>query len=342
MSWLPPGNALRIATEEMDRALKGSMTLEVVVDTGVDDGVKQPRFLQALDALRPVVAEIRRGDHLFVGRTISIADVVKEIHQALNENRPDFYRVPDDRELVAQELLLFENTGSDDLGDVVDPPFRTARFTLKVPYVDPLRYDGFIEEIEALFAVHLPAGTRVDTTGFMGMMSQTINRVISGLARSYLLALAIIAPLMILLLGSVRTGLASMVPNLSPIIATLGLMGFLGVNIDMFTMMIGSIAIGLVVDDTIHFMHGFRRYYAKCGDAHLAVRQTLETTGQALLFTSIVLSLGFSVFVLSDMPNLLYFGLFTSFAIASAFLLDIAVSPALMILTTRGDLRRDA
>ena len=145
------------------------------------------------------------------------------------------------------------------------------------------------------------------------------------------------APLMILLLGNLRTGLASMVPNLSPIIVTLGVMGWLGITIDMFTMMIGGIAIGLVVDDTIHFMHGFRRYYARCGDARQAVRETLETTGQALLFTSITLALGFAIFTLSQMQNLFYFGALTSFTVVVAFALDILVSPALMVLATRRD-----
>jgi hypothetical protein len=171
------------------------------------------------------------------------------------------------------------------------------------------------------------------------MMSQTVGRVIQGMLRSYSLALAIITPLMILLLANLRTGFASMVPNLAPIVLTLGAMGWTGVTIDMFTMMIGGVAIGLVVDDTIHFMHGFQRYYAKTGDAHLAVQRTLETTGQALLFTSLTLALGFSVFMLSEMQNLFYFGAFTALAIASAFLLDILVSPALMVLATRRDTR---
>jgi len=336
MQWLPPEDPLRAATDTIDRELQGSMTLEVISDTGVRDGVKDPAFLSGLDRLRERVAEVHRGQHLFVGRTISIADVVKEIHQALNENRSAFYTVPDDPLLVAQEILLFENTGTDDLEDVVDTTFREARFTLKVPYVDPLRYDGFIGEVAELFREELGPGVSVHTTGMMGMMSETINRVIVGMARSYALALAIITPLMILLLASLRTGLASMVPNLTPILLTLGLMGWLGVHIDMFTMMIGSIAIGLVVDDTIHFMHGFQRYYARSGDSNEAIRRTLETTGQALLFTSVTLSLGFSVFLLSEMRNLAYFGLFTAVAIASAFLLDILVSPALMVLANRG------
>jgi hypothetical protein len=316
------------------------MALEVVIDTGRENGVKSPAFLAGLEELRLRTAELRRGDSLHVGRSISISDVVKEIHQALNENRPDYYAVPQDADLIAQELLLFENTGSDDLEDLVDTRFRLARFSLKVPYVDPIEYDGFIEEVESEFREVLGDSVEIDTTGFMGMMGQTMHHVVFGLARSYGLAVLIITPLMMLLLANLRIGLASMIPNLTPILLSLALMGWLGVRIDMFTMMIGSIAIGLVVDDTIHFMHGFRRYYARSGDARRAVRETLETTGQALLFTSLVLSAGFLIFAFSQMQNLFYFGLFTSFAIASAFLIDILVSPALMVLATRSQ-RRD-
>jgi predicted RND superfamily exporter protein len=196
-------------------------------------------------------------------------------------------------------------------------------------------YGDFIEDVEALSREILPAETKITTTGFIGMMGQTVLQVIRGLVRSYTLALAIITPLMMMMLASLRTGLASMLPNLSPIILTLGIMGFLGVPIDMFTMMIGGIAIGLVVDDTIHFMHGFQRYYAKGLDARQAIQRTLETTGQALLFTSIVLALGFSILLLSEMRNLFYFGFFTALTIVSAFLFDILVSPALMVLVTR-------
>jgi predicted RND superfamily exporter protein len=335
MHWLAPSDPIHEATALIDRELKGSMTLEVIADTGREDGLKEPAVLAGLELLRTRTAGMHRGPDLFVGKTISIADVAKEIHQALNENRSEFYVVPGDARLIAQELLLFENTGTDDLEDLVDSQWSLARFTIKVPYVDPLVYDGFIEEVEATFHEVLGGDVEVVTTGFMGMMGQTLTHVINGLAKSYMLALVIITPLMMLLLASWRIGAASMVPNLSPIILTLGVMGWLDVPIDMFTMMIGGIAIGLVVDDTIHFMHGFRRYYAMEGDARVAVRRTLETTGQALLFTSIVLSIGFLVFALSQMQNLFYFGVFTTLAISSAFLLDILVSPALMVLAAR-------
>ena len=126
--------------------------------------------------------------------------------------------------------------------------------------------------------------------------------------------------------------------NLFPIVVTLGVMGWLGLPLEMFSLLIGSIALSLAVDDTIHFMHGFRNAYERSGDVGQAVHATLTTTGQALLFTSIVLSLGFSIYVFSDLNNLTNFGALTAFAIMMAFVADILVAPALMawVKGTRG------
>jgi len=105
--------------------------------------------------------------------------------------------------------------------------------------------------------------------------------------------------------------------------------------LDMFTMLIGSIAIGLAVDDTIHFFHNFRRYYRQCGNAHESVRQTLTTTGRAMLTTSIVLSIGFFVYMFAYMSHISNFGLLTGLAIMIALLADFFLAPALMVLITR-------
>ena len=126
-----------------------------------------------------------------------------------------------------------------------------------------------------------------------------------------------------------------MIPNLAPILLMLGLMGWAGIPLDTFTLMVGSIAIGLAVDDTIHFLHNFRRYYARSGDVPGAVRETLASTGQALLFTSLVLSSGFFLYMLASMNNLFYFGLLTGFTIIAAFLADLILAPALLALVIR-------
>ena len=172
-------------------------------------------------------------------------------------------------------------------------------------------------------------------TGLGVLAGETIVAVMHSMLRSYTIALAVICPMLILLIGNLRLGLVAVIPNLAPIILALGLMGWTEMPLDSLTMLTGSIAIGLAVDDTIHFMHNFRRYYAESGDVDYAVRNTLATTGQALLFTSLVLSSGFFLYYFATMLLLHNFGLLTAFTILAAFLADILLAPALMALFAR-------
>jgi predicted RND superfamily exporter protein len=155
------------------------------------------------------------------------------------------------------------------------------------------------------------------------------------MARSYITAFGVITVLMILLIGKIRIGLLSMIPNLAPIVLTLGLMGFANLPMDLFSMMVASIAIGLAVDDTIHFMHNFRRYYEESGDPSWAVHETLQTTGRAMLVTTIVLALGFSTYAFATMGNIVNLGLLTSFTIVMALVSDYFLAPALMMVANR-------
>jgi hypothetical protein len=329
LTWLPPEAPVRVATMAIDRELGGAMSLELLVDSGRVDGLHQPELLRRMEALgRSLEEEPHAG--VRAGQTISIADIVKEIHQALNENRSEFYRIPDDRLLIAQELLLFENSGSDDVSEMVDSQFQTGRLALRAPWRDAIRYVPFFESAQRLSRDAMGDLAGVSFTGALPFMTRTIENVIHGLTRSYGLALLIITPLMVLLLGNLRTGLLSMVPNLTPILLTLGVMGWLGMTIDLFAMLVGGIAIGLAVDDTIHFMHNFRRYHDQGMDVRAAVHETLHTAGRAMLVTTLVLTIGFLVFTLSSMQNLRNFGLLVGFAISAAFLADVLLAPALV------------
>ena len=112
-------------------------------------------------------------------------------------------------------------------------------------------------------------------------------------------------------------------------------MGWTGIPLDAFTLLVGSIAIGLAVDDTIHFMHNFRRYFDETGDVAHSIRETLRSTGQALLYTSLVLSAAFFIYMFASMDNLFYFGFLTGFTIILAFLADLILAPALLTLVAR-------
>jgi predicted RND superfamily exporter protein len=184
-----------------------------------------------------------------------------------------------------------------------------------------------VEEAERVFGPEVS----IRVSGIVHVIGATMTAVVQTMLRSYAMALAIITPLMVLLIGNVRVGLLAMIPNLTPILLTLGIMGWADIPLDTFTLLIGSVAMGLAVDDTIHFMHNFRRYFDEHANVEVAVRKTLETTGQALLFTSIVLALGFAIYTQAYLTNLFYFGLLTALTIVFAFLADIVLAPALLV-----------
>ncbi|MDB4433179.1 efflux RND transporter permease subunit [bacterium] len=339
LGWFPTDHELPRDTLLLNRELRGAITMEVLFDTGRENGLQDPALLRDLDEIEKLNETLRQGD-IYVGKTISLVDILKEINQALNENRPEFYAIPRDRLLVAQELLLFENSGSDDLEDVVDSQFRVGRMTLKLPWTDAIAYPDFIETVKRRYGEIVGDAAEITVTGRVPLLSRTFKALVRSMARSYVIAFLVIAPLMILLLASFKWGLVSMIPNLTPILITLGVMGWFDFPLDGFTLLIGSVAIGLAVDDTIHFMHNFRRNYDRGGSAREAVLETLQTTGQALLFTTLVLCTGFFIFMLGTMRSVFAFGFLTGLALALAFLADVALASALVTLVARRGRRR--
>ena len=330
LEWFPEDNIIRTSTESIDDLMRGTLTLEVVIDTGEENGLYDPDLLTRLEQAATDIEKMEYED-LYIGKALSIISILKETNQALNENRAEFYRIPQERELIAQELLLFEMSGSDDLEDFVDSQFSIARFTMKVPFKDAYKYSLFIPKVQDYFDTNLP-DIEVEFTGLMMLLVRVFSNSIRTMVKSYATALIVITVLMVLLIGKLRIGLVSMIPNLFPILLMLGTIGWLSFPLDLFTMMIASIAIGLAVDDTIHFLHNFRRYYEHSGDPELAVHQTLQSTGRAMLVTSVVLSIGFFIYSFATMKNVINFGLLTSFAIAMALLADYFITPALMVL----------
>jgi len=331
LTWLPENNPSRVATKIIDTKMKGTIALEIVIDTGKENGLYRPELLNSFDKLA-AHAESIKTDELFVGKAWSVADILKEINRALNENRPEFYAIPQDKNLIAQEFLLFENSGSDDLEDFVDSQFSKTRFSMKLPWINIIGYTDFLIDIEKTFKEELSGQAEVTVTGLISIFSHTLYAAIHSMGKSYLVAGVVITFMMMFLIGSVRTGLIAMVPNLMPIVIVLGFMKATGMPLDMFTMMIGSIAIGLAVDDTIHFFHNFRRYYHETGDVRDAVRHTLLTTGRAMLVTTVVLATGFFVFMFASMSNIFNFGILTGMAIILALLADFLLAPAMMTL----------
>ena len=331
VAWLPDNHSLRNATDAINDHMKGSASIELVVERDEEDAVKDPEFMKRLDEFNRF-SEGTSHNKIVVGKSSSVVDVVKEINQVLNEDREEYYRVPMDRRMIAQELLLFENGGTDDLENLVNTPYSKARVTLKTTWVDANQYSGLLSKIERKIEDMFGKEKSYVVTGLIPIMVKTITFLMEGMLISYLIAAVVITLMMIILLADFRLGLWSMIPNFFPVLVGLGVMGMLDLPLDAMSILVGSIAIGVAVDDTVHFMHNFRRYQYIHQDIHLAVEKTLTSTGRAMLLTTIVLSAGFFIFTLSSMNNLISFGLITGLAIIIALLGDILLAPAMMAL----------
>lgn len=341
MTWFPDGTPIKEGTKRIDAVLGGSVSFEVVLERPEGEDGRDPEVLKRLSALGEDL-ETRPRDGYLAGQTVSLADILKEVHRALAEDRPEAYVVPDDREAIAQELLLFESAGSDDLEDVVDGDYQTLRMAVRMPWRDSVHYRRFFELAEADTVAALGDFGAPAVTGVYAVLVRSIAAVVSSMANSYVFSFIGIGGMMMLLLGSARWGLIAMIPNVFPILLTLGVMGFFGLPLDSFTLMIGAIALGVCDDDTIHSMHHIRTLHRQGVALETAIVDTLSTTGRAMLVTSIILSVGFLGFTLSSMWNLVNFGLLVTLTIATAFVSEVLLGPALLSLADRFHaLRRD-
>ncbi len=335
MTYFPDSMPIKKALILIDQKLKGISTLEVIVDTKEEDGIHDPDILNRIEKISDSIKNKKITDGIVVGKVSSVIDILKETNQALHENDPKFYSIPKDRETIAQELLLFETGGTENLEKIVDSQFSKARISIKTPNVDAVIYEDFIADVENQFKDMFHDRAEITVTGGVVLIARTVPAALRSMAKSYVVAVFVITIMMIFLVGSIKVGLISMIPNLLPIIFIMGIMGFAGIDLNLTTMMIGSIAIGLVVDDTVHFIYNFKKYFNMTGDTRKAIEETFMGAGRALLITSIILSLGFFVLMLASLHHMIKFGFFTGLIIIFALMADFIVAPALMVLLTR-------
>jgi len=331
IKYFPDSFAVKKDMLFIDSKLKGMLTLEVVIDTKKENGIYEPAILNHIENITKSLESIEQSD-IFVGKVFSITEILKETNQALHENDPGYYTIPQDRETIAQEFLLFENSGADDLEQITDSRFSKTRITIKIPWVDLVIIDRFVKEVRDMFSNEFPEEIDVTITGLTPIMGRTIMEAMHSMVRSYVIAFIVISILMIFLVGNFKLGLLSMIPNLLPIFTVIGIMGLANVPMDLTALMIGSIAIGLVVDDTMHFMYNFSKYHAITGDVYQAVKETLLGTGRALLMTSLILSSNFFILMLATLKNSLIFGFYTGIVVILALLADFLVAPAIMMV----------
>jgi len=332
LSWIPPRFEVRQAFDEMDAHIGGTANVALLVDTGRADGVKDVELLRRLEKLQTWIMAYDHPDLEvdLVGNAISLLDVVKETNRALHKGDAKWYRLPDDDRALSELLFMFESAGPEQMRRLVTNDLRKLRMDIRVRWVDAPSYGPFTEYVEEGARQIIGDRAEVRTTGSAYSLFSIIASLISDLMRSFGLAFVAISFMMILMLRSVRLGLLAMVPNLLPILSIMGLMGITGVPIDLVNLLIASIAIGIAVDDTIHYLHHFKSHHDLNGDVEQAIGHSMKHSGRAITATSVILCIGFLVYTTADMYNLQRFGALIAATVMLALLINILFAPALL------------
>ena len=211
--------------------------------------------------------------------------------------------------------------------DIVDVKAPVHRY-LRTDMSNQSSIDAAVAEAQRLFGPDVV----IEVSGIVEVISTTMTAVLETMLRSYATALAVITPLMVILIGRLGVGLLAMIPNLVPVTLTLGVMGWLDIPLDAFTLMVGSVAIGLAVDDTIHLLTKFTRARRRGLPTAAALREALFTIGNALTFTTLILVLGFAVLAFSQFAPNSMMGKLAAVMIGLAWVADFLVTPAILAL----------
>ena len=319
---------VRRAAHRIDATLGGTSTFQVLIDSGTDGGVKEPLFLTRLENFQTYIDSMDG-----VIKTLSIVGLVKELNEILQEGGKEHYRLPPSRNMVAQQLLLYENADPDGLFELITDDYRIARITVRTERLGTGRGARMMTQAEEKFnALFAPNSTLSFTGGFELFVRMTENLSRSQI-RSYGAAFILVFLMMVMVLKNFWLGFLSMLPNIFPVLSALGLMGALDIQLDFITLLIACIAIGIAVDDTIHFLVRVKKEFQKTGSYEEASQKTLQSAGRAMLFTTLILCGGFLIFLPSEMLSIALFGGLVAFTVVMALLSDFIIMPALLAVT---------
>lgn len=309
------------------RSIGSLYNYEVAFDFGQPDLAKQPENLKKIDALGK---ELEQFDTF--KRSNSINDIIKDLNETMQEGREVFHRIPEDPQLLAQLLLLYEMSGGTETEDWIDYEYQRARLQVELDSFQSQDVESQLEFIQQRAEEIVPDG-KVMISGLAAIFAKVVNYVVNGQILSILLALGVVAVVMMIVFGNVKLGLIGMIPNISPVIVSLGVMSMAGTPLHMMTMMVAPMIIGIAVDDTIHFISHFRREFWATGSYSQANRRTFRSVGKAVLLTSVIICLGFAAFLPSQLLAYHHIGLYTIIAVLTALAADYFVTPVLIFWT---------
>ncbi len=322
-------------TEYMMEHLTGIYTVEYAVQAGGESAINEPEYLQALDGFTQWLRAQPEVSHVY-----SYADIIKRINQNLHEGQPEHYAVPPTREAASQELMLYEMSlpVGLDLNDRVDVARSSTRVSITLRDLSSRELLDFKARSEGWLRDNAPPAMHAQATSPVIIFTTLSQENTKSMMAGNLASLLLISACLVFALGSWRLGLLSIVPNLLPILFGYGLWSLLFSEINIVASIAGTVCLGIIVDDTIHFLTKYRLARTVGGKSPPeAIRSTLNTVGPALIATTAVLFFGFGVLTQSGFQMNSDLGLLVVLVVGFALLHDLILLPALLTFAERGD-----
>ncbi|QTQ11555.1 MMPL family transporter [Treponema parvum] len=316
-----------------DTQLGSVYSYKILIEYPDIDEFKKPERMFALEKLEQRLSNLsltRKTNG--IPRVKSVLDIVKETNRMLNGDDPAYYTIPDDEDLLTQELFLYEITGGDRLYDWLNADYNTVYVTVDLSNYDATKMVSDISEAERA-AEELFPGAEVSAIGSVAEFAEMNGKIVNGEIKSFTGSFIMIAIMLILVFTSMRTGLIGMIPNVVPVIILAGIMGYRRYQLDMMTMTIMPMILGIAVDDTIHFINHVKYLYEKSGNYKKAILRTYREIGKTLGMTTVIICTMFFVYVLSPFNTMHRIGLLAIIGLLTALLADYLMTPTLIYLT---------
>ena len=312
-----------------EKEFGGIMPLEILIDTKKEKGVMKLSTLKRMDKINEVIESFPE-----LSRPVSVVNLVKYSKQAFYKGNPKYYQLPTSQE----QSYIFEYTknsdgNSDMLNNFVDSTGQYARITTFMKDVGTDKMNDIQERLQQVVKKEFPEERyNVSFTGKALVFLKGTNYLIGNLVFSLSLAIFLISLFMAWMFRSFKMILISIIPNMLPLLITAGLMGFFGIPIKPSTILVFSIAFGISVDDTIHFLAKYRQeLMANNWKIRRSVYAALRETGVSMFYTSIVLFFGFLVFTVSSFGGTIALGGLVSITLLFAMVSNLLLLPSLLL-----------
>jgi predicted RND superfamily exporter protein len=320
--WFPRGTEVRDAYEEIKARLSGISPLNVVVEATNGGSVSEPQVVDAIDRLSGYLASQPE-----VGKVLSVADPLHELHEGFTGRAGA--ALPTDRAAIEQYLLLLEGTRR--LGDVITLDRSAANVLLRVNNNGSRHLLDVADRAEAWWREHGVPGYEAHATGAMFEVARAEESIALGQIQGLGMDVAVIALILLLALRSLRLAVLSLVPNVIPIGLMFGFMGASGIPLDLGTVFVSNLAVGIAVDETIHLVTAFARLRGQGRSAVEALQSAMQMVLPALILTTVVIATGFLVLAVSDFRFTRNLGLLTAGVMVLCVASNASLLPALLL-----------